>query len=124
VLGIEKCKTLGTAKGKVEMRNFTTEDDDTMEAMNEDDIDRYLGHMQSKQIKHAQMKQKLCEEYLNRTKSMLKIKLKGKNTIKAFNTYATPVLTFSFGIVKWTPTDLENLQTKTRTLLTGYQYLI
>ena len=37
------------------MRNFTTENDDTMEAMNEDDIYRYLGHMQSKQIKHARI---------------------------------------------------------------------
>ena len=32
------------------MRNFTTEDDDSMEAMNKDDIYRYLGHMQSEQI--------------------------------------------------------------------------
>ena len=49
------------------MRNFTAEDDDdTVEAMNEDDIlvYRYLGHMQCKRIKHAQMKQKLGEEYL------------------------------------------------------------
>ena len=37
VFGIEKCKTLCIAKGKLEMRNFTTEDDDTMKAMNEDD---------------------------------------------------------------------------------------
>ena len=42
--------------------------------------------------------------------------------IKAINTYATPVLTFSFGIVKWTSIDLENLQTKTRTLLTRYRF--
>ena len=34
----------------------------------------------------------------------------------------TPVLTFSLGIVKWTPTDLENLQTKTRALLTRYRF--
>jgi hypothetical protein len=62
------------------------------------------------------MKQKLDEEYLNRTKNLLKTKLNGKNTIKAINTYGTPVLTFSFGIVKWTSTDLENLQTKMRML--------
>ena len=41
---------------------------------------------------------------------------------KSYQTYVTPVLTFSFGIVKWTPTDLENLQTKTRTLLTRYRF--
>ena len=104
------------------MRNLTTEDDDTMETMNEDDMYRYLGHMQAKQIKHARMKQKLGEEYLGRTKSILKPKLNGKNTIKAINTYATPVLNFTFGIVNWTPTDSENLQTKMRTLLTRYRF--
>ena len=68
------------------MRNFTIEDDDdTMEAMNEDDMYRYLGHMQAKQIKHARMKQKLGEEYLNRTKNILNTKLNGKNTVKAIN---------------------------------------
>jgi len=42
--------------------------------------------------------------------------------MKAINTYATSELTFSFGIVKWSPKDLENLQTKTRTLLTRYRF--
>jgi len=107
VFGNEKCKTLIIAKGKLEMRNFKTEDADTMEAMNQDDIYRYFGHMQSKQINHTQIKQKLGEEYINLTKSILKTKLNEKNTIKAINTYATPVLTFSFGMVKWTPTDRE-----------------
>jgi len=46
----------------------------------------------------------------------------GKNTIKAINTYATPVLTFSFRIEKWTPRDLENLQTKTKMLLTRCRF--
>jgi len=38
VFGIEKCKTLSIAKGKIEMRNITTKDDEIMEAMNKDDI--------------------------------------------------------------------------------------
>ena len=52
------------------MRNFTTEDDGTAEAM-KPYVYRYLGHMKSKQIEDAQMKQKLGEEYLNRTKIIL-----------------------------------------------------
>jgi hypothetical protein len=40
VLGTEKCKTLCIVKGKLKMRNFPPEDDDTVEAMNEDDIYR------------------------------------------------------------------------------------
>ena len=43
VFGIDKCKTLCITKGKLQMRNFTTEHEDTMEAMNEDDMYRYLG---------------------------------------------------------------------------------
>jgi len=62
------------------------------------------------------MKQKLGEEYLHCTKSILLKKLNGKNMIKAINTCATAVLNFRFGIVKWTHTDLENLQTKMRML--------
>jgi hypothetical protein len=119
--GIEKRKTLIIVKRKVELRNFTTEEEGTMVAMTEGDIYRYLGHMQTKQIKHAQMKQQLGDEYLQRTKSILKTKLNGKNTIKTINTYAIPVLTFSFGIVKWTPTDLDNLQVRTRALLTRHR---
>jgi len=63
VFGIEKCKTLCIAKGKIQMRNFTTEDDDTMKVKNEDDMYRYLDHMQDKQIKQVWMKQKLGEKY-------------------------------------------------------------
>jgi hypothetical protein len=98
--GIEKCETLCIAKRKLKMRIFTTGDDDIMEAMNEDDMYRYLGHMQAKQIKHARMKQKLGEEYLNCTKNILKTKLNGKNMIKAVNSYVTPILTCSFRIEK------------------------
>jgi len=32
------------------------------------------------------------------------------------------ILTFTFGIVKWTSTDLENLQIKMRALLTRYRF--
>ena len=80
--GIEKCKTLSITKGKLGMRSFTTEKNDTMEAMNEDDLYKYLGHMQTKQMKHKQMKQKLGEDYLNRTKSLSTTKLNEKKKKK------------------------------------------
>jgi hypothetical protein len=69
--GVEKCKTLSIVKRKLELRNFTTEEEDTMVAMKEEDIYKYLGHMQTKQIRHAQMKQQLGDEYLQCTKSIL-----------------------------------------------------
>ena len=51
--GIEKCKTLYIAKGRMEMRNFTTEDGDTVGAMSDDGMYRHLGHVQAKHIKRA-----------------------------------------------------------------------
>jgi hypothetical protein len=120
-LGLKSAKHLSIVKRKLELRNFTTEEEDTMIAMKEQDICKYLGHMQTKQIRHAQMKQQLGDEYLQCTKSILKTKLSGKNMFKAINTYAIPVLTFSFGIIKWMHADLENLQIKTRALLTRYR---
>jgi hypothetical protein len=73
-------------KKEIRTENFTTEEEDTLIAMKEGDIYKYLGHMRTKQIRHAQMKQQLGDEYLQRTKSILKTKLSGENTFKAVNT--------------------------------------
>jgi len=70
--GIEKCKALSIAKGKLEMISFTTEKDDTMEAMNEDDIYNYLGHMQTKKN----------EAHTNETKARRRIPKSHKEHIK------------------------------------------
>jgi hypothetical protein len=61
--GVEKCKTFSIVKRKLELRNFTAEEEDTVTAMKEGDIYRYLGHMQTKQIKHGQTKQQLGDTY-------------------------------------------------------------
>jgi len=50
--------------------------------------------MQSKQIRHAQMKQKLGEEYLQRTKSILKTKLNGKKYDKSYQYLCDPSTNF------------------------------
>jgi len=63
--------------------------------MKENDMYRYMGNMKAKQIKHVRMKDKVGDEYLNRTKSILKIKLNGKSTIKSINTNATTILTLA-----------------------------
>ena len=88
---IEKRKTLGNAKGKLEMRSFTTKNNDTMEAINEDDIYKYLGHMQTKQMKHTQMKQKLGEEYLCKShKEHIKDKVKWKKYDESYKYLCDP----------------------------------
>ena len=46
--------------------------------------------------------------------------LNSKNLIKAINTYACSALSYSFGIISWTTTDLAALQRKIRTMLTKH----
>jgi hypothetical protein len=41
--------------------------------------------------------------------------------IAAINTYAVPVLAYSFGIIKWTQTDIHALEILTRTTLTKHR---
>jgi hypothetical protein len=55
-----------------------------------------------------------------RIKSILKSKLNGNNLIKAVNTYAVPLLTYSFGVIKWSKTNLQNINIKTRVLFTKF----
>jgi hypothetical protein len=46
--------------------------------------------------------------------------LNGNNLIKAVNTYAVPLLTYSFGVIKWSKTNLQNINIQTRVLFTKF----
>ena len=53
------------------------------------------------------MKRELEEEYTKRILQILVSGLNGKNTVKAINTFAVPVLGYSFGIVQWSKAKLR-----------------
>ena len=57
------------------------------------------------------------QEYFQRVNRICKKQLHSKNLIKAINTYAIPVLTYSFGIIKWSQTDINRIEIKTRTII-------
>lgn len=57
----------------------------------------------------------------NAINMILKSKLNAKNQIKAINTYAIPLLTYTFGIVKWTQTEIKDIQTKTNVAMTKHR---
>ena len=43
---------------------------------------------------------------MSRLGAILRAKLSAKDKIKAISTYAIPVLTYTFGVIKWTNTDV------------------
>jgi hypothetical protein len=58
-------------------------------------------------MQHSIIKENLEKQFYLRIKSILKSKLNGNNLIKAVNTYAVPLLTYSFGVIKWSKTNLQ-----------------
>nr|CAH7731452.1 unnamed protein product [Callosobruchus chinensis]CAH7767408.1 unnamed protein product [Callosobruchus chinensis] len=81
----------------------------------------YLGFNQSVKIDHTQAKGQLTQEFRDRLIRLLKTKLNSRNLTKAINTFAIPVLTYSFGIIKWSHTDIENIHILIRTELTKHR---
>ena len=52
-------------------------------------------------------------------RKVLKSKLNGGNTIRAINSWAVPVIRYTAGIVEWTQAELNDLDRKTRKLMTA-----
>ena len=69
-------------------------------------------------IKHLEMKELVRKEYFRRVKKILKSKLNGGNTIKAINSRAVSIIRYGAGIVDWTKEELQEMDRKTRKLLT------
>ncbi|CAH1973269.1 unnamed protein product [Acanthoscelides obtectus] len=60
----------------------------------------------------------LKQEYEARLKKIVKTGLNAINIARAVNSFAIPILTYSFGLVKWSDTELQQLDRKTRTTIT------
>ena len=56
-------------------------------------------------------------------RKILKSKLNGGNIITAINRWAVPVVRYTAGIIDWTQTELEDLDRKTRKLMTAHHAL-
>ena len=84
----------------------------------DDDGYKYLGVLEVEDIKHLKMKELVRKEYFRRVKKILKSKLNGGNTIKAINSRAVSIIRYGAGIVDWTKEELQEMDRKTRNLLT------
>ena len=70
-------------------------------------------------IPHPQLKMQLTAEYKKRLHLLLNSGLNARNMIKAINTYALPVMTYSYGIVNWTEAEIKTTDRATRSALTA-----
>lgn len=121
--GMDKCRISSMRGGKWERHEgyeVVTRDEMIM-GMEEQERYKYLGYQQARGIDHANTKKQLQEEYQQRLKTLLKTKLSAKNLARAVSAYANGILTYSYGVIKWTDTDLGNLDTMTRVMFTKHR---
>lgn len=119
--GVDKCQVVSIIKGKLSHGDPTSLDENTEISPMEDTPYKYLGMLQSNRIEHAQIKEDLTRKFEMKLNSLLKTKLNASNLTKAINSYAIPTLEYSFGIIKWTTTELENINRLIRTRMNKFR---
>ena len=77
-----------------------------------------LGVLQSYNNHDAEMREKARTEYRKRVRQVLRSHLNGQNVMSAINAYAIPVIRYSAGIIAWPKEEMQQMDVKTRKLLT------
>lgn len=116
---VDKCATLEVKRGKLQAaRSTTLMNHNTISALNEDESYKYLGIHQAVEINTSEMKDAFREKFYKRVKLLLKSGLNSKSLFTAINIWAIPSLSYSFGILTWSQTDLREIDKRIRSLLT------
>ena len=87
--GIDKCAILVMKSGKRQLADrMELPNKDKIKTLAENETYKYLGILEANAIKQVEMKDKIQEEYLRRTRKLLETKLSSRNLIKGINTWA------------------------------------
>ena len=122
--GIEKCAMLVIQSGKRHLTDgFELPNQDKIRTLGENETYKYLGILEADAIKQKQMKDKIQNEYLRRTRKLLETKLSCRNLIKGINTWAVPLVRYSEPFLKWTRDELKQMDQRTRKLMTMHNAL-
>ena len=112
--GIKKCGVLVMKKGKhVRSEGIEIPSGEKIKEIDLANGYKYLGILEADGIKDKCMKENFRSE-------ILKSKSNSKNTISAINSRAVSIIRYSAGIVTWSVNELQDLDRKTRKLLTMY----
>ncbi|XP_055637371.1 uncharacterized protein LOC129776028 [Toxorhynchites rutilus septentrionalis] len=113
--GLDKCRCVHLLKGQLtESGGYEVYDGEFIRDMVRGESYKYLGFRQLTGIRHSDIKTELRDKFLSRVNCVLRTFLNAGNKVRAINTFAVPLLTFSFGVVKWSKTDLEDLERRMR----------
>lgn len=120
--GVDKCATLEVRRGKIRNTSLVTTlmNQITIPSLDVDDSYKYLGIKQALDIKTSEMKELYRKKVLGRVNMLLRSKLNSRSLFTAINIWAIPTVAYSFGIITWSTTDLQEMDRAIRCMLTKH----
>ena len=118
--GLDKCAYIYIERGKrTSLGTKLTINNIEITELESGDTYKCFGQDEDIGFKGELNKQRVMEEYLKRVRKIWNSELYSRNKVLAHNIFAIPVLSPTFGILDWTKQELENLDIKTRKILTA-----
>ncbi|XP_044745135.1 uncharacterized protein LOC123306999 [Coccinella septempunctata] len=117
-MGLDKCAVIHVKRGKLTRRGeMFVRDELAIKELGPDETYKYLGIQQALEIRSSEQKETFKSNLFGRVRKVLASKLNSKAMFTAINTWAVPSIAYSFGIIKWSKTDLKAIDTQIRVLL-------
>ena len=115
--GMDKCAVLQMKHGvKVRCEGVELPDGEMMKEVDDAGY-KYLGVLEGAGIMTKEMKALVRKEYLRRVKLVAGSRLYAGRLLKAVNIWAVSVVRYTAGVLEWTKMELEELDRKTRKIL-------
>ena len=118
-LGTEKCAFVHLKSGKIQTsENIELMDLSRFPSLPNNETYKYLGMQQALTIDQTPAKEQIRKAMCNRLKLVLNTELYALAKATAINAWVIPIVTYSFGVLRWSQTDLEQMDRLIRTSLT------
>ena len=93
---MDYCVMLQMKSGKRQLTDgMELSSQDKIRTLREKETYKYLGIMEADTIKQVEMKDEIKNEYLSRSRKLIKTKLSSRNPIKGISTWALPLVRYS-----------------------------
>lgn len=118
--GLEKCAVVHLKRGKLAESDSELElvDGSAIRHLSHDEDYEYLGIPQREINKAHDFKEKVKQRYCDKLRKIWTSHLNAINKCKATNSLAIPLISYTFGSVKWNVEELLEVDRKTRRIMT------
>ena len=116
--GLQKCAAVEINRGKrTGGGNLTVSKEESIQIMSKDDHYKFLGTVENSKQLDELITQTLSQEYIRRLSVIWTSNISISKKIRATNTFAIPLLQYSFWTCTWTLEKLKQLDRKTREVI-------